>query len=128
MEHTYAQALWKAIESGMTPHAAVKSLRDLLERTGRSALVPRIARAFTRLAEREAKRSDMVLTIAREKDEPRAKSAAKEILTELQADAEGLKTQVDDSIIGGWRLEGRGVLVDKSYKAQLINIYHQVTK
>jgi F0F1-type ATP synthase delta subunit len=128
MEHVYAQALWKAVEGGATPHAAVKSLKELLEKSGRSVLMPRIARAFERLAEKEGNKNDVVLTVAREKDERHAKSAAKKILAELKADAEDLKTQVDDSIIGGWRLEGRGVLVDNSYKATLLNMYHHVIK
>lgn len=127
MEQAYAQALWKAVEGGMTPHAAVKALTEKLQRDGRTALMPRVARAFQRLAEREGSKHDIVLTVAREGDERQAKSAAKEILASLKADADGLKTQVDDSIIGGWRLEGRGMLVDNSYKSQLLKIYHRVT-
>jgi F0F1-type ATP synthase delta subunit len=128
MEQAYAQALMRAVENGMTPHAAVKAVKEMLERDGRTALLPRVARAFARLAERQSKKDDIVLTVAREKDERQAKSAAKEILAELNADMDGLKTQVDDSIIGGWRLEGRGMLVDNSYKSKLLDIYHMVTK
>jgi len=128
MEHAYARALWSAVERGMTPHAAVKAIRDILERDGRVALLPRVARAFARLSERESNRNDMVLTVAREKDERSAKSAAKDVLTKMDVEPEGLKTQVDDSIIGGWRIEGRGLLVDNSYKARLLEIYNQVTK
>ncbi len=134
MEQAYAQAIFRAVEKGMTPHAAVKAVKDMLEKEGRGALLPRVARAFARLAEREGRKSDIVLTVAREKDERHAKGAAKEILASLKTDAEGLtaqaglKTQVDDSIIGGWRLEGRGMLVDNSYKAKLLGIYHNVTK
>lgn len=128
MEHAYAQAIWKAVDGGMTPHAAVKALREKLEREGRAAILPRVARAFARLAEREGKKNDLVLTVAREKDERHAKSAAKEVLAALGADAGDLRTQVDDSIIGGWRLEGRGVLVDNGYKNRLLQIYNRVTR
>lgn len=132
MEQAYAQALWKAVEGGpgqegMTPHAAVKAVKELLEKQGRVALLPRIARAFARLAERQSNKNDMVLTVAREKDERRAKSEVKEILATLNAEDASLKTQVDDSLIGGWRLEGRGTLVDNSYKARLLDIYQRVT-
>lgn len=112
----------------MSPHAAVTAIKKLLEKEGRAALLPRIARAFARFAEREGNKSDMVLTVAREKDERRAKSEVKEILASLEAHEATLKTQVDDTIIGGWRLEGRGTLVDHSYKARLLDIYHNVTK
>lgn len=128
MEKTYAQVLWKLVAGGSTPHAAVQALKAKLQADGRTALLPRVARAFARLAEREAGRSTVVLTVAREKDERHAKSAAKEVLAALDVEKEGLKTQVDDSIIGGWRLEGRGMLVDNSYKSKLLSIYNQVTK
>lgn len=131
MEKHYAQALWKMVEGGqgkdgMSPHKAVSALKELLEREGRSALMPRIARAFARIAAQESNTSTMVLTVAREKDERHAKAAAKGILAELGADAGDLETQVDDSLIGGWRLEGRSVLVDESYKSRLLALYNRV--
>lgn len=135
METAYAQALWKLVQGGpgraaMTPHAAVKAVREKLERDGRVSLMPRVRRAFARLAEREANKNTMVLTVAREKDERTAKSAAKEVLASLGANdlpkEAGFETRVDDTIIGGWRLEGRGVLVDNSYKSKLLSIYNRV--
>lgn len=135
MEHAYAQALWKAVEGaagrpGMKPRAAVEALRKVLEHEGRIALLPRIARSFARLAERESNASTMVLTVAREKDGRRAMTAAKKALSSVEADdltaQADLKMQVDDSLIGGWRLEGRGMLIDQSYKNALLDIYQRV--
>jgi F0F1-type ATP synthase delta subunit len=133
MEHAYAQALWKAVEggrgrAGMTPHSAVKAVRERLSRDGRTALLPRIARALKRLAERESKKNNLVLTVAREKDERRALRAAKKVLAKLGMKKVELTTRVDDTVIGGWRLEGRGVLVDNSYKARLLEIYHHAAR
>lgn len=126
MENAYAQALWKMVEGGMTPLKAVAAIKETLAAHGRTALLPRIARAFARLAEREARKSDVVLTIADEKDEKGAKKAAQEILTKLGLESEGLKTRVDDTVIGGWRLEGKGLLVDHSYKQRLLSMYTRV--
>lgn len=126
MEQHYAQALWQMVKGGMAPHKAVSQLKDLLEKQGRLALFPRIARACARIAEKEGKTSTMVLTVAREKDERHAKTAAKEVLATLTADAGDLETQVDDSIIGGWRLEGRSILVDHSHKSRLLALYNRV--
>jgi len=111
----------------MTASKAVHALRDTLKEHGREALLPRIASAFARIAEREAKKSDVVLTVAREKDERRAHKDVKELLSELGVETRSLKTQVDDTIIGGWRLEGREHLVDASYKKQLLELYNRVT-
>ena len=135
MEQSYAQALWKMVEDGMTPAKAVRALHDTLKAHGREALLSRIASAFTRIAEREAKRSDVVLTVAREKDIHRARLEAKKYLEGMDAkSARGgsalgrdLKTQVDDTLIGGWRLEGRETLTDASYKKALLDLYTRVT-
>ena len=135
MQEAYAQALWKLVEGGMTPTKAVRALQETLKTHGREALLPRIASAFTRIAEREAKRSDVVLTVAREKDIHRARLEAKKYLEGMDAkSARGgsalgrdLKTQVDDTLIGGWRLEGRETLTDASYKKALLDLYTRVT-
>jgi len=135
MESAYAQALWKMVEGGMTPAKAVRALQETLKTHGREALLPRIASAFARIAAREAKRTGVVLTVAREKDERRARSEAKKYLESMDIkSAQGgsalgrdLKTQVDDTLIGGWRLEGRETLTDVSYKKALLDLYVRVT-
>ena len=127
METAYAQALWKMVEGGMTPAKAEHALRDTLKAHGREQLMPRIARAFARIAQREAKRTDVVLTVAREKDERRAHKEIKDALSRMGVETKALKTQVDDTLIGGWRLEGKETLVDASYKNQLIELYNRVT-
>ncbi|MCE9541079.1 F0F1 ATP synthase subunit delta [Candidatus Kaiserbacteria bacterium] len=109
----------------MDHRKAVTALRDILQSHGRTALLPRVAKAFERIAEREAKRTDIVLTVAREADERRAHTQVKEALSELQIDSKSLKTRVDPTIVGGWRLEGNGVLVDASYKKALLDMYNR---
>ena len=39
-----------------------------------------------------------------------------------------MKVRVDDSLIGGWRLEGRERLIDASYKELLLSIYNRATQ
>src|SRR3989338_7653539 len=127
MEQSYAQALWKMVEGGMTPAKAVRALQETLKVHGREALLPRIASAFARIAQRETKRSDVVLTLAREKDGRHAHKEIKEMLTRMGVTSKDLKTQIDDTLIGGWRLEGKETLVDASYKNQLLELYNRVT-
>ncbi len=127
METAYAQALWTMVEGGMTPAKAVRALQETLKTHGREALLPRIASAFSRIAQRETKRSDVVLTLAREKDERRAHKEIKDMLTRMNVNSKDLKTQIDDTLIGGWRLEGKETLVDASYKNQLLELYNRVT-
>lgn len=127
MESTYAEALWQTVARGTDAKKAVHALRETLVADGREALLPRIARAFGRLAEREAKRSDVVLTVAREKDERTAHKEIKQLLSEMKVDAKEVTTRVDDTLIGGWRLEGRENLADASFKKYLLGMYNAVT-
>jgi len=110
----------------MEPKKAVHALHAELTKTGRASLMRRILRAFERIAERELRKEQATLTVAREHDERHAKSAVKEVLAELEVESKDLKTLIDDTIIGGWRLEAKGTLIDRSYKKQLMELYNRV--
>jgi F-type H+-transporting ATPase subunit delta len=127
MEKAYAQALWSLVERGMDLKKAVHAVHEKLASEGRSSLMPRVARAFERLAERENRKRGFVLTVAHEKDAEGAKKEAKTYTSEFGIDVADLKTQVDDSLIGGWRLEGNERLVDASYKQRLLELFNSVT-
>jgi F0F1-type ATP synthase delta subunit len=88
--------------------------------------MPRIGKAFERIATRELSKSRITLSVAREKDERSAKAAAKEVLSALKLDAKDIALEVDDSLIGGWRLEGSEILMDRSYKTRLLEIFKKV--
>lgn len=124
----YAQALWQLVLSGMDAKAAVHAIHDRLEKEGRAILMPRVAHAFARIAERESRKTDYTLSVAREEDLAHAKKDMKALTGDLGIDVDNLKTQVDDTLIGGWRLEGNERLVDASYKKQLLDLYNSVTR
>ena len=112
---------------GKSPMDAVSALKRDLATRGRSALLPKIARAFARLAAREGGKNTMNLAVARSKDMHRALESAKRVLSEQGIRETDLVERVDESLIGGWRLEGRGVLVDQSWKKALLEIYGRAT-
>ncbi len=114
MEKLYAQALWKAIENGRSHKEAVESLAKILKRQGRIDLMGKIAKAFARLVEANKGQSTRIY-VANEKD---AKFAMK------AAGVDEADVCVDKSLIGGWRLEGKGELVDRSFKKYLLDIYN----
>jgi len=128
METIYAQALWQMVEKGMKPKEVVMKLRESLENRGRVILMPKIARAFARIAEREHRKRAVTLSVAHEKDALKAEREVKKVLEELGASAEDIEVHVDDSLIGGWRLEGREWLLDASYKKSLLSIYNRATQ
>jgi F0F1-type ATP synthase delta subunit len=113
MEKLYAQALWKAIENGRSPKDAVESLAKLLKKQGRLDLMSKISRAFVRLAEANRGNRSRIF-VAKQKDAPHALAAS----GMSEADV-----CVDESLIGGWRLEGGNEVVDRSFKKYLLDIY-----
>ena len=128
MEKNYAEVLMKLIERGMQPKQAVHALHEILARTGRSRLLPKIGRVFVRLAERARARSAIVLFVAREKDARTALTHAKATLFAMDAKRKDVRIQVDQTLVGGWRLEGREHLHDASWKKHLISIYNRSTQ
>ena len=74
MEHAYASALWKMIADGTDVRKAVYALRENLATNGRSALLPRIARAILRVAGREQRTDAATLFISPVPCERQAKS------------------------------------------------------
>lgn len=128
MEHTYAKALWKMVEGGMTPKQGVATLHAYLTGRGRASLLPRIGRALARIASRERAKNTIVLSVARDKDVASAKRASANFLKELGAAPDDLEVRVDESLIGGWRLLGREQLLDASFKKSLLSIYNRSTE
>lgn len=126
METAYAQALWKMISGGETPKKVIASLYETLKRHRREALLPRIARAFRRLAMQARARDMLTLSIADE-HATRAKKEAKEILEMMHVDLSEVEVRTDPTLIGGWRLEGREHLYDASYKKFLLDVYNRAT-
>lgn len=119
MQNSYATALWKTIQSGTDVKRAAQLLREALVRRGRVSLLPQIARSLARLAAREAQKNRSVLIIARKSDE---KVARKE------SGAHEAELALDESLIGGWRLESGELVRDTSWKSSLLSIYNLSTK
>jgi F0F1-type ATP synthase delta subunit len=129
MENSYALALWEMIKKGMEPKKAVHALHEILVARGREVLFPRIAKAFERIAARESNRHDVTLHIAESKDEHHAKAAAKKVMTHMNfGEKEISKVVIDETLIGGWKIESGEQLIDASYKKHLLSIYSAVTQ
>lgn len=128
MEEAYAQALWQKVEGGMPPKKAVELLHALLVSQGREALMPRIGKALERLAAKKREAEGITLSVAREKDTRAAVQEAKELIASLGAGEAEAEIVVDESLIGGWRLEGREHLYDRSFKKQLLSLYNRATQ
>ncbi len=128
MEKSYAAALWSLVKKGKDPKDAVRDLHAVLEKRGHRALMHRISRAFESLVRHSEQHATLTLSVAREKDVHAAQRAIAQYLVEMKAEAHEVTTRVDETLIGGWRLEGRGRLIDASYKQGLVTLYERITK
>ena len=117
MENLYAQALWKSIEKGRDPKETVSALANILEIGGRSELMPRIRRAFLRLVASESNSQPRVYVAHASDGEKAFKESG---ISEADV-------IVDETLIGGWRLETAETLIDNSFKKHLLSIYSNVT-
>ncbi|MEK7509736.1 MAG: F0F1 ATP synthase subunit delta [Patescibacteria group bacterium] len=115
----YAHAILHMIKKGETPREAITRMHKALEAKGRVGLMPHIARAFRRLALKDANKSRSLLTVARVKDEQAAREAS---------GARDAELAVDPTLIGGWTFEDKGTLTDASWKSSLLSIYRAATR
>lgn len=125
MPEVYAHVLVKMIGKGEAPHSVVQKLQENLTEHGRSALLPKIARAFERIMQKRGQRTDVRLFVAAHDDARHAKSEAEHALGTVH---EHMHVHTDSSLIGGWRVEAGERLVDMSYKKQLLSIFNRATQ
>lgn len=123
MEQVYARAIQELLKAGKSPKQAVSLVHGVLQTRGRAGLLPRVGHAFARLMAREERKNGIVLTIARAQDEKEARKGAGAFIPK-EAD---ITVRIDEGLIGGWRLEGGGQLVDASFKQQLLSMYNHAT-
>ena len=121
MHADYAQAVLLArTREGASDESVVTGLIRNLKETGRMKLLPGILRELKRPEARAAKTAP-TLELASEKD----RAAAEAVLA--AAGVTPRETIVNPSLIRGWRARANGVLMDRSAKRALIDIYQKIT-
>ena len=124
----YAEALIAMTEGGASPKEAVATLARYTDVRGIQGIMKRLPAILHRHALAHAREREVVLSVARERDAAHAKSEITELGKDLGADIHAVRVAVDDSLIGGWRLTTRNMLVDNSFKKQLSTIYSRITR
>lgn len=120
MEREYAQALSESLARGTDEAKLVDGLVKHLKEEGRMKLLPGIVRELKRLQTETAKLLP-TLEIASEADRASSIQAAKE------AGIETGEITVNPSLIKGWRARSGSVLVDRSAKQALVDLYQKIT-
>lgn len=120
MEKVYAQALLNLQSKGAKTSELVTQLSTHLKEKGRLKLLPRILAELKKMQARHEKEFTK-LEVASDKETAKA-------LKEL--DALGIDTNgvhVNHSLIKGYRILRKDVLVDRSAKRGLIDLYTNIT-
>jgi F0F1-type ATP synthase delta subunit len=114
----YAQASYEALKGGMDAEVVLVRLKEILQKNGHSSLFKESARGLMARLVKDDAANVAELTVAKASD-------AKAFLT-----AQGIqhtKTIVDETIVGGFIVSGKGRELNASYKKSLLNIYRSLT-
>ena len=121
MIDSYARVLeiTAELEDKTVADAAVGKLIAHLRSSGRLNLLPQILRELRRIAARRHALRPRV-EVASEKE------AAATLRAAAEAGIEAPRASVNKALVRGWRAWGNGVLVDRSAKRALIDIYQKI--
>jgi ATP synthase F1 delta subunit len=127
----YAHALEELLkESPAKETELVERLFTVIKENGHEHLLKKVLRSFTRLHERDLKKSTIEVITATPLPESEVvkllkKAPFSKILT---ADHRHVSRKVDDSIVGGAIVRTGSQRIDQSYKRALIELYQHITK
>ena len=117
---TYAKAIFDLTGNGKSTDSIVLGLIRSLKFRGALALLPKILSVYEKLSYKDNSKKNTI-TVAREADIIEAlKLSGVEVNDTIVA--------VDERLIGGYKLEQGGKLLDNSFKAKLLQIYRNSTK
>ncbi len=120
MEKEYAQALSRSIVNGTDEAKLVDGFMRHLKEEGRMKLLPGVLRELKTI-QSQTDRLSPSLEIADERDRAAAIASAKE------AGIDARDVTVNPSLIKGWRARSGSVLVDRSAKQALVDLYQKIT-
>lgn len=121
MEELYATVVTRLLAHGKKEDEVVKNLVAHLKEKGRVKLLPGILRSLVTLQERN-RTLGATVEVAHEKDAKHALAEAKAL--GIEAD----KAVVNPILLSGWRARKEGMLVDRSGKRALSDLYHGIVK
>lgn len=127
----YAEALHRALKGKNESDAGriIARFSDVVSARGHSGLLTRIAQEFQSIAHRAHAQQKVLVVTAHEKGRARGMFAYEHYRKEGVISPEAVSEEaVDDSIVGGYQLRGKHMLVDQSYKRLLADLYKNITR
>lgn len=129
MKSQYAQAFIQTIESGTKVEAALKGLKAVLKKKHHEKLLAPILLEAVRILETSSGIEQAVVVTATEADHKKLAKEIQKTLKELDVPASvAVKTEVDETLIGGFTASYGSQEYDYSYKKLLKSLYESITK
>lgn len=122
----YAQALLGALE-GKKSETAFSNFTKLLKEKGHLKLLPSIKRELERLF-KERERKEKVTLFVGEKVSSKEKETILKQFEGVAGKITTLEECLDESLIGGAKIKGRGFRIDGSYKNKLTTLYQSIIR
>lgn len=126
MKDTYITAVLDLLAAGAPAAEVLGGLTRTLDGRGHNGLLPGILAGVLRQLE-AGEAGETTITVAREADASSLREEIASALRELGADGEA-RTEVDDTLIGGFVVESGSKQLDASYKSKLVTLYRALTR
>ena len=125
MKNHYIQAVIELLKSGKNAKTVFSGLKKTLERKGHTQLHLSILHGVEKAVNRKS--YEPIVTAATKKTFRTDKKEIKKTLSILGADTTYEK-KIDETLIGGYVAAHNHMMLDKSYKTKLTNLYRSITK
>ncbi len=121
----YSSAIFDLLVKQRGDEAVFASLQSLLKKKGHEKLYPHILKDLLKKFEKNAKQTSTKVFVGREKDAQSLESSILKAVATLSTDT-NFTTQVDPTLIGGFKVVGQDKVIDQSYKKQLLAVYRSL--
>jgi F0F1-type ATP synthase delta subunit len=126
MKQAYINALADALLSKTEFESALRNTHDLLIKKGHGRLWPAILRGVIKEIEKRNRQSTPQVIVSSE--DTKQNEALIKALEAVGATTSDYDSKVDSTIIGGFIVRYRDLMVDASYKRALTDLYRRIIK
>lgn len=127
MKGQYIEAVLALLNQGKNPSEVFSGLKQALEKKGHGKLYASILHGVLTKLRAVRISTQAVVTVSATSDAKKMKNEIEEALAILHAE-KSYEVVEDQSIIGGFTLLQNNMLLDKSYKTALINLYRSIIR
>ena len=123
--HDYSNALFDLLQKKGEGDNVFASLKSLLHKKGHSKLYPQILKELLKKFNKNTAQSTTRVVVSRASDLTTLESSILSAINTLSAEKK-FTTEIDPTLIGGFKIIGHDQVIDQSYKKQLLTIYRSL--